>query len=198
MIAASSVTIRNLMSPDFTELLGFVFLHTLWLFAALAVVARLLLQSMRHASSNARYYTALFVLAGMTVSPLAIGVLLLRSVSAEPAQSIPGHPEKNSHASSPQVENHAQPATQIAQETITASEQQAADAPDEASLLSSETSHGVAEQTSRGFEFASALRPMDAGLRNLLDLRRDSVFVPSDCRLAGNSSLAQNRHLRSV
>ena len=83
----ASVAFRDLISLELVELLGLVFLHSLWLFGLLALLAVFVLRGMHSASSQARYLVALGFLVLMTVCPVATGILLSGRV-AGPERSL--------------------------------------------------------------------------------------------------------------
>src|SRR5437588_8933960 len=64
------------LSDTFIERLGWVLLHSVWLFALIALVVMVLERAMRRISSGARYGVFLLALAGMTLAPAATWLVL--------------------------------------------------------------------------------------------------------------------------
>lgn len=76
------VAFRDLISRGLIELLGLVFLHSLWSFCLLALLTAVTLRCMHAASSQMRYLVALGFLLLMTVCPLVTGILVSGQVPA--------------------------------------------------------------------------------------------------------------------
>ena len=70
------------VSAAIVEQLGWVLLHSLWQFAAVALIAEIARQAMRRRSATTRYAMFIVALAAMTAAPVATWMCLPGIISA--------------------------------------------------------------------------------------------------------------------
>src|SRR5205823_180820 len=105
------------LSDTFIERLGWVLLHSVWLFALIALVVMVLERAMRRFSSGARYGVFLLALGAMTLAPAATWLVMpgdgkLPEVPAVPHE-IAERQGNVDEPTSPETTPFAQPGTQV-------------------------------------------------------------------------------------
>src|SRR5258708_39983182 len=90
------------LSDTFIERLGWVLLHSVWLFALIALVVMVLERAMRRFSSGVRYGVFLLALGAMTLAPAATWLVMPGDGKLPEAPAVPNEiPERPGNVDEP-------------------------------------------------------------------------------------------------
>src|SRR6266571_2230925 len=108
------------LSAAFIERLGWVLVHSVWLFALIALVVMVLERAMRRCSSGARYGVFLLALGAMTLAPAATWLVMPGDSKLPEVPAVPHEiAERQRNVDEPAAPDEATPFAQLETEVGT-------------------------------------------------------------------------------